>query len=114
MCLLSLLHHVSDEDDPHGIVAHLMDALPPGSHLALTHVTGDFLPAATTARGIALYRARGIPVQPRTRASIARFFDGLELLEPGLVPVQRWRPAPGVVPVADAAAGGYGAVARKA
>ncbi len=94
------------------VTATLLDALAPGSYLAITHLTGDFDPEGVAATE-AVYRERGLYCQPRPRDEIARFFDGLDLLEPGVVPIHRWR-APIEPPRSmDAKVPGYAAVARK-
>ncbi len=91
LVLVGVLHHLRDDDDPQGIVATLLGALPPGSYLTLTQVTGDVHPE-TMAGVKASVEQSGIPYILRTRAATAAFFAGLELAEPGLVPVQEWRP----------------------
>ncbi|MEU6082575.1 SAM-dependent methyltransferase [Streptomyces sp. NPDC047108] len=115
LSLIGLLHFVPDEDDAYGLVRSLLDALAPGSHLVLSHVTGDFDPASAE-RVVALYGKGGVALRPRTRAEVAVFFDGLELVDPGLTPAPHWHPelgdgrpdAPGREPVPV-----YAAVARK-
>ncbi|WP_069629988.1 SAM-dependent methyltransferase [Streptomyces niveus] len=88
--LIALLHFIGDEDDPYGIVRTFVDALAPGSFLVLSHGTFDFEPDG--ARTIAApYERGGITVSARTRAEVERFFEGLDLVEPGLVIAPRWR-----------------------
>ncbi|WP_328536485.1 SAM-dependent methyltransferase [Streptomyces sp. NBC_00344] len=86
LSLIALLHFVPDEDDPYGIARTLVDALAPGSCLVLSHLTTDFL--SDEQNKIAEYRSSGINLRPRTRAEVEPFFEGLELVEPGLV--TRW------------------------
>jgi hypothetical protein len=86
LTMLLLLHWLPQEADPHAIVAELLDALPSGSYLALTHATGDF---DTDGWGRI---SAGLPVWPRTREQVALFFEGLDVVEPGLVVPQLWRP----------------------
>jgi hypothetical protein len=86
LSLIALLHFIPDEDDPYGIAGELVGALPSGSCLVLTHLTTDFL--AEEQNKIAEYRASGINLRPRSRAEVERFFEGLELVGPGLV--SRW------------------------
>jgi SAM-dependent methyltransferase len=94
--LVSVLHFIADADDPHAIVATIRDALAPGSYLALSHVSADFVPdASVVRRAVAAYEKTNAPAWPRSRADILRFFDGCDLVEPGLVPKPQWRPAPG-------------------
>ena len=91
LTLVAVLHWLPTDSDPYRIVARLLDALPAGSHLALTHATGDFEPAAL--REVSeQFRAKGSHVNVRSKDEVLRFFDGLELAEPGLQVVQRWRP----------------------
>ncbi len=88
---VAVLHFISDADAPHAIVRRYLDAAPPGSYLVISHVTSD--PSRQTAADVAaVYAGTANPATPRTRARIAAFFDGLDMIEPGLVPVPRWRP----------------------
>jgi hypothetical protein len=91
LMLVAILMLVTDDDDPHGVVSTLLDALPAGSHLALTHATADFDAAAPIA-AVAAAAHSGITLVPRTQAEVTRFFDGLEPVEPGVTPVLGWRP----------------------
>jgi hypothetical protein len=111
LLLFAILHFVVDEDDPYGIVARLMDALPSGSYLVLSHITADFEPEPW-ARFVEIMRRQGIAARLRNEAEVGRFFDGLELVEPGVVPILRWRPEPNEA-MSDAQAALYGGVARK-
>ena len=93
--LVSILHAIPDADDPHAIVAKLLDAVPPGSYLAISHVGSDLYQTETRqdladiADRLAQQRFTW-----RSREQVARFFDGTDLVEPGLVRVEEWRPAP--------------------
>ena len=110
--LISVLHLIPDEDDPHAIVARLMEAVPSGSWLALSHPARDVHPQQVTEAASRFNRLAPAKATLRTRAEILRLFDGLELLEPGLVQVHRWRPglaAPGHSPEAAC----YCGLARK-
>jgi SAM-dependent methyltransferase len=90
--LVAVLHHIPDADDPYGIVARLVDALAPGSYLVLSHPAKD-IDAEAVAEVARRYNAR-VPAgqQRRSHGEVSRFFDGLELLEPGVVQTARWRP----------------------
>ncbi|WDO04904.1 SAM-dependent methyltransferase [Streptomyces murinus] len=110
LSLIALLHFVADEDGPHEMVGTLMSALAPGSCLVLSMMTGDFEPE-NVARGIAAYAAGGVTLVARSRDEVGAFFKGLELLEPGVVPVAEWRPEQ--APDGDRPISLYGAVARK-
>ena len=110
--LLAVLHFIPDADDPGGIVAALMSAVPPGSYLVISHITADFDSEVMT-EAIRRFndRAGGEAGTLRSRAEILRFFDGLRLVEPGLVRIPEWRPASEIE--ARAAAPLWGGVARK-
>jgi hypothetical protein len=87
--LLAIMQFIPDSDGPFQIVSRLMDAVPPGSYLAMSNATLDFDPSGSP--GADLYNARvAARLTPRTRTQIARFFDGLDLVEPGLVPLPQW------------------------
>ncbi|RLL65702.1 SAM-dependent methyltransferase [Streptomyces sp. Z26] len=93
LTLLATVYWLPDGVDAYEIVATLLDGLPSGSYLALTHVTQDFEPAEMRGATDGL-KAGGSNVVARTRDEVLRFFDGMELLEPGLEVVQNWRPDP--------------------
>jgi len=112
LLLIAIMHFVPDGDDPYGIAARLLDALPAGSYLALTHLTGDFDPDAWEAVA-AIYRRTGVHMRVRSRAEIERFFDGLDLVDPGLVVLPDWRPDGDRPRPRDVDVAVYGAVARK-
>lgn len=109
LSLIALLHFVADEDGAHGLVSTLVEALAPGSALVLSTMTADFEPE-NVRRGIAAYAAGGVTLVARSHAEVSTFFRGLDLLEPGIVPVADWRPdeAPADGPISL-----YGGVARK-
>ena len=110
--LLGVLHLISDEEDPWGIVARLVDAVPSGSYLVITHPASDLLPE-TQGEASKRYNQNVATHQTlRTRAEVTRFFDGLELLDPGMEQWHLWRPDPGDQPDADLKSGHAG-VARK-
>jgi S-adenosyl methyltransferase len=91
LSLNALLHFITDGQDPYGLVRRLMDALPSGSALAITHCTPDFDPG-TWDKVAAIYNGAGTPVRFRSRDEVARFFEGLDLLDPGIAVGHRWRP----------------------
>ena len=113
LLLVAILHFVEDSDDPYGIVKQLLAALPAGSYLVLSHATFDPLDPETIAAMNAVNEGITPRFCPRALAEVSRFFDGLDLLEPGIVSVSDWRPEPGPRPT-PAEATGYGAVARTA
>jgi O-methyltransferase involved in polyketide biosynthesis len=92
LMLLGILHHIPDDDEPHAIVAHLMAALPPGSFLAVNHATNAVF-GGQSDRAVRRWNQVGTPpITLRSPQQIERFFDGLELVPPGVVSCSRWRP----------------------
>jgi hypothetical protein len=87
------LHAIADADDPHAIVAQFMNAMPAGSYLSISHPASDIEPEKAADIVDRLKPLSYQQYTARTRAQVLRFFDGLELVEPGLVQVQHWRPA---------------------
>ncbi len=110
--LLSILHAVPDADDPYAIVATIMDAVPAGSYLAISHAASDLISPAALQD---LYDSWKGKVQQRfqwrTRDEVARLFSGTDLIEPGLVPVDEWRAEPGATGGGNPAM--WGGVGRK-
>ncbi|MFF5607177.1 SAM-dependent methyltransferase [Streptomyces cellulosae] len=94
LLLVAILHFVEEADDPYGAVAELREALAPGSMLVLTHATyeGIPLPPERAEGAVDVYRDMRNPLIMLTRDEIARFFEGYDMVEPGLVPMPRWRP----------------------
>ena len=109
--LVSVLHMIEDRDDPHAIVATLMDAMPPGSFLALTHVASDLEPEAMAEMAQRMNQRVSQQATPRDRATVTRFFGELELVPPGVVRVPEWRPE--TPAAATAPSTQWGGVARK-
>ena len=88
--LLGVLHFIPDADEPHAVVARLMAAMPAGSFLAIGHgasdIQADVVPEMTRR-----YNERAsASLTLRSRAEVTRFFAGLELIEPGVVPLSQW------------------------
>jgi len=111
---IAVLHFIEDDDEAHRVVRRLLDALPSGSYFAISTATGDF-DLEGTATVEQAYRDRGEVLRHRTKAQVERFFEGLELVDPGIVQVHRWRPddlATGLVK-RDADVALYGGMARK-
>ncbi len=107
-----MLHFVHDEELARGVVRRLMDALPSGSHLALSTITIDSAPEEV-GDAVRRYNARGINSKARTKAQVRSFFDGFELIEPGLTPVHHWRPDERARAIDDSQVSMYGGVAVK-
>jgi SAM-dependent methyltransferase len=92
LLLVAILHFLPDSPDtPAALVAQLRDALAPGSYLVISHGTTDGQPPHV-AEALEHYAQTTAEFQPRSHAEVLRFFDGLDLIDPGLVPVARWRP----------------------
>jgi hypothetical protein len=109
--LVAILHFFPDEEDPYGIVSRLVEALPSGSYLVVSHLASDVLDLAATYER--LNQATQETFVLRSRPQVAKFLDGLELVEPGVVLVDEWRQEPGHVPYDGIMLPLYGAVARK-
>src|SRR6202012_2399235 len=93
--MLMILHVIPDSDDPQALVATVMDALPSGSYLALSHLGSDLL-GREARQGFDNIVRRSAQQQyiGRSRAEMMRFFTGLDLVDPGLVRVEEWNPDP--------------------
>jgi SAM-dependent methyltransferase len=112
LLLIAVLHFVPDEQNPWDIVARLRDALPVGSHLAISHVTGDYHGEATAAAGRVYEEQTSARMVFRSYDDVLRFFGDFELLEPGLTTKSLWRPE-GSVPLGANEQWGYAGVAIK-
>jgi SAM-dependent methyltransferase len=107
--MIAVLHFVSDDDDPAGIIARVGDALVPGSYLALSHATPVHEDLQTIRQ---MYQRTSTPLHMRTADQVAALLTGLHIVEPGVVPVTRWHPDPDET--VEASRGGVsGVVARK-
>jgi hypothetical protein len=111
LSLIAILMLLTDDDDPWGKVRVLMDALPSGSYVAITHPTQDFNPEAMAA-AVAAANQGQMTLVPRTRAEVERFLEGWDVIEPGVTPVMAWRPDDGS-PADPTAAYYWAGVARK-
>jgi hypothetical protein len=113
LMVVAVLHFITDDENPAEIITILLDALPSGSYLVASHLTGEHDRASMEAAGQA-YRAAKVRGQARDSGEFARLaFSGLELVAPGVVLVSEWRPSgPGARPTA-AEVNCYGGVARK-
>ena len=109
--LMAILQHIDEAEDPYAIVSGLLDAVPPGSYLAISHPAADIETEAMAEMAVRLNRLMAEKVTFRNRAQVARFFEGLELVEPGMVRVQEWRPASEIEAKSPAAL--WGGVGRK-
>lgn len=92
LTLLGIVHFIRDDETAYAVVRRLVDALAPGSYLAIAHGCHD-INTDEAHRIVDFWNERGTPkIKYRSSAEIAAFFDGLRLLEPGVVPCNRWRP----------------------
>jgi O-methyltransferase involved in polyketide biosynthesis len=93
--MLGILPFIADDEAARGIIARLLAAVPPGSYLAVTHSTSEVSGERVIEAVRQWNEVAPTPYTLRDPAQIAAFFEGLELVEPGLVPCPRWRPDPG-------------------
>ncbi|MEU6903019.1 SAM-dependent methyltransferase [Streptomyces virginiae] len=122
LLLVAVLHFLEDADHPYDAVAQLRDALAPGSLLILTHASYEGIPLTEEVAGgaVGVYRDIRNPLVMRTGEQIAHFFEGFDMVEPGLVSMPDWRPdrsedvEDGETPEDPYAFSGYGGVGRKA
>jgi hypothetical protein len=111
LLLLGILHNVGDQYDPRGIVRKLAAAIPAGSYLAISHLTADIYPEVADFAAALNERQLDAPLVLRDHAQVSGFFEGLDLVEPGVVQISKWRPQTELE--SKAAAGLWGGVARK-
>jgi hypothetical protein len=109
--LIAVLHLIRDEDNPRQIIGQLMAAVPPGSTLTISHVPNDMHMGQMSDMSDRLNRLLAQPSTYRSRAEVTGFFDGLELVDPGVTPIQQWRPD--TPEEANAVAAMWGGVAVK-
>ena len=93
--LTAVLHFIREDEDPYGIVNILKSVLVPGSYLVISHVTQDGVSRQENEGGVSVYQKASAPVVPRTYDAILKFFDRMELCDPGLVNICEWRPGRG-------------------
>jgi hypothetical protein len=110
--LMAILQHLSDDDDPYAVIGKLMAAVPAGSYLVLSHPAKDIHAAEMAEMANRLNQMMAEKVTFRGQAEVARFFAGLELVEPGMTNVPEWRPE--TEEEAASLAALWGGVARKA
>jgi S-adenosyl methyltransferase len=109
--LFGILHFIADDEGPYLIVDALMDAMPPGSYLAVSHFAKDLYPEQMARFARVLDENLSVGTVLRYRAEVSRFFRRLDLVEPGVVQVPDWHPRSEVE--ADATAAVWGGVGRK-
>jgi hypothetical protein len=113
LMLIAVLHFLQEDDEAEGVLKTLVDALPPGSYLAASHITMEHDPEGI-AGGQRVYRDAGLPMNTRDSDEFASLaFSGLELVPPGVVLVSEWRPDSNAPRSSPAEVSCYGGVARK-
>jgi hypothetical protein len=112
--LLGILLFIPDGDDPWAITARLMDAVPPGSYLAISHGASDIQAQAVATASSRYNEHSAVSMRLRARPEFTRFFDGLDLAPPGVVPINHWQPGPPRQEPDQAALPAYAALGRKA
>ncbi|GIH17742.1 SAM-dependent methyltransferase [Rugosimonospora africana] len=103
LLLAAVLHFVPEDDTAYGLVRQLLDALPPGSYMAVSHIASEsFVPSDRYSAATAVYQQQtSTPVDSRSKPDVERFFAGIDLVEPGVVWGNEWRPAPGDPEIKD-------------
>jgi hypothetical protein len=114
LMLIAVLHFIHGQGAAKPVVRQLLDALPPGSYLVATHATSDFGTPEQQALYQQLVEQGKSDVWTRSREEFTELFDGLELMEPGVVPASEWRPEPGAEIPARTDINLWTGVARKA
>ncbi|MBT2400534.1 SAM-dependent methyltransferase [Streptomyces sp. ISL-100] len=116
LLLVAVLHFVEDADDPQAAVDTLRDALAPGSVLILTHASYEGIPLTQEQAGgtVGVYKNIKNPLIMRSREQVMRFFEGFEMVEPGLVAMPEWRPQTPLAQEDPFAFSGFAGVGRKA
>lgn len=99
LLLVAVMHFIPDEEDPAGLIGQLMDALPSGSHIALSHATADSRPESV--QGEKVYERATAQARARSRDQVLAMVAGLDLVDPGLVWAPQWRPEPDIGPDDD-------------
>jgi len=94
LMLVAILLHITSDEEAYAIVRRLVEPLAPGSYLVIVHDTADIHGEEIRTAMRFFMEQGGEPLVARSREQIIRFFDGLELVEPGLVTTSRWRPEP--------------------
>ncbi|WP_046563255.1 SAM-dependent methyltransferase [Micromonospora sp. HK10] len=114
LTMVAILHFLTEADDPYAITRRLVDALPSGSYVVISHATTDLVPREIATAAAPATTSSMIDMAFRDRDEFGAFFTGLELVEPGIAPITEWHPeepADQRVPAAQASM--YAAVARK-
>jgi S-adenosyl methyltransferase len=117
--LVAILHFIDDSKSPYQLVDQFKSAMSSDSYLVISHVTDDSIPDDVSRDAQQLYKNSSAPITPRSLDEVIRFFDGLDLVEPGVVDASEWRPdlPSGELPLVPGSSPshtlGYGGVGRK-
>ena len=111
---LGILLFIPDSDDPWAITSAVMDAVPAGSYLAISHGASDIHAQSVATANSRYNEHSAVAMRLRTKDAVTRFFDGLDLTEPGVVPINHWQPGPAPDTQREPALPAYAALARKA
>ena len=110
--LIAVLHFILDAEDPHRMMSRMMADLAPGSYLVIAHAASDIQASTAAAMAESYNATSSLTITPRDRATVARFFDGMEMTGPGLMPLdQWWESSP--ASIADSGLSCYCGIARK-
>jgi O-methyltransferase involved in polyketide biosynthesis len=110
--LIAVLHFILDAEDPHRLISRMMADLAPGSYLAIAHAASDIQASTAAAMAQSYNATSSLTITPRDRPTVARFFDGMEMVGPGLMPLAQWWGS-GRASTADSGLSCYCGIARK-
>jgi len=110
--LIAVLHFILDAEDPHRLISRMMADLAPGSYLAIAHAASDIQASTAAAMAQSYNATSSLTITPRDQATVARFFDGMEMTGPGLMPLDQWWGS-GPATTADSGLSCYCGIARK-
>jgi O-methyltransferase involved in polyketide biosynthesis len=110
--LIAVLHFILDAEDPHRMISRIMADLAPGSYLVIAHAASDIQASTAAAMAQSYNATSSLTITPRDRVTVSRFFDGMEMTGPGLMPVDQWWGS-GPATTADSGLSCYCGIARK-
>jgi len=110
--LIAVLHFILDEEDPRRLISRMMADLAPGSYLVIAHAASDIQAGTAAAMAQSYNATSSLTITPRDGATVARFFDGLEMVSPGLMPLDQWRGS-GPATTAESGLSCYCGIGRK-
>jgi hypothetical protein len=110
--LIAVLHFILDAEDPHRMISRMMADLAPGSYLVIAHAASDVQASTAAAMARSYNATSALTITPRDQATVARFFDGLQMAGPGLMPLDQWGRS-GPASTADSGLSCYCGIGRK-